>query len=330
LCNSPFVAVWTGGKMGVPATLSEGDITNLVSFAAKLKQPSPSDGVSQYLSTALSPATRKLLSNYAGGRDSPLQQALVDDLNQVIQAGPVYDAQRFAGAKLSPQTLSLLAQNPQGEDLIRLNRMLLLDAYPLELTKSRASWSPVNDVLLAIWLVICVSLHAHIGLVGQTKQFRFLRYLYFFEGLVFVGLAILLHRFGGVTMMLLISVVCSLSFSFPYGLRRTREYFKLTWSELAGWHRAPLALALWLVPVAVVPWWLTRALPPVLKLVLCGAVVGLWAGWVLLRHGLDAPLQAQVLQRAPAWLRPALVRAGCSGQPRGGGLFRCRRAAQGK
>src|SRR5207253_7213241 len=56
-----------------------------------------------------------------------------DDLNRIIRRGPVYDPQRFSGATLSPDTANLLAQNPQAGDLVRLNRLLLLDAYAKEM-----------------------------------------------------------------------------------------------------------------------------------------------------------------------------------------------------
>lgn len=169
-------------------------------------------------------------------------------------------------------------------------------------------WPALNDLLLAIWLLISVSVHAHVGLVGQTKQFKFLRYIFFIEGLAFVGLTILLHRLGGVTGMLLVSIACSLAFSFPYGLRRTRDYFKLSWGELAEWHRAPLQLALWLVPLALVAAWLTADLPPLGRLLVRSSSVGILALWMFLRYGLGQSLQAEVARRVPGWMRPFLRR----------------------
>ena len=175
-------------------------------------------------------------------------------------------------------------------------------------TAGKMGWQPVNDLLLAVWLVLCVSMHAHVGLVGQTKQFRFLRYIFFLEGLTFVGLTVLLHRFGGVTGMLAASIVCTLAFSLPYSLRRTHAYFGLTWGELAGWHRSPMVLALWLLPVAAAAWWLTRDLPPMIALILMGGVIGVWGLLGLLRYGLGEPLQSELLRRAPGWTRGGLAR----------------------
>lgn len=175
-------------------------------------------------------------------------------------------------------------------------------------TLGKMRWAPVNDWLLAVWLVISVSVHSHVGLVGQTKLLKFFRYAYFLEGATFVGLTLLVHRFGGVTAMLLASIACSLCFTFPYGLWRTRGYFHLTWRELASWHRAPLRLALWLLPAAAVTGWLTNGLPPVLALILNGGVVGVWGLVTFLRLGLDQPLREELLCRAPGWTHRGLLR----------------------
>ena len=92
--------------------------------------------VSQLIASQLSEDIQWLLVGYDGvSNPSPkLQKALLADLNRLLQAGPLYDAQLFADIELSEQTQALIAQNPQsGEALVRLNRSLLADAYPYEL-----------------------------------------------------------------------------------------------------------------------------------------------------------------------------------------------------
>jgi O-antigen/teichoic acid export membrane protein len=176
-------------------------------------------------------------------------------------------------------------------------------------TAERIQWSPWNDVLLAVWLVVCMTVRVHIGLIGQTKAFRSLRYLYFIEGFAFIGLTVLLHQFGGITMMLTISIICSLSCTLPYGLWRSREYFQLTWRELAGWHRSALMLVAVTVPVAIINWWLVRNLAALPKL-MADSVLGIWTALMFLRYGLSASLRAEAYRRAPVWARPMLARAG--------------------
>jgi signal transduction histidine kinase len=119
------------------APLSASDITDIDSFATRLSQPSTNDGVSQYVAEHLSAETRSLLSNYTRGTNAPLQRALAADLNRIVQAGPIYDPNRFANVKLSAATSNLLNQKLQGSNEVRVNRILLLAAYPEELSQSR-------------------------------------------------------------------------------------------------------------------------------------------------------------------------------------------------
>ena len=111
-----------------------GDFVNLPLLTARLKQSADTDTVSRFVSGQLSPATRNMLPKYSGGTNSILQQALAVDFNKLIQSGPIYDEQRFAAVKLQPATSNLLAQAPVGLDQVWLNRKLLLDAYPQELS----------------------------------------------------------------------------------------------------------------------------------------------------------------------------------------------------
>jgi hypothetical protein len=110
------------------------------SLWTKLKNPSPSDGVSKFLETQLPAESRNLLAEYAfpfrkGDDDRRLSQVFLRELNRLIQTGPIYDPERFAGIKFSPETSTLLWQKPRGKDLVRLNIALLLDAYPQGLSR---------------------------------------------------------------------------------------------------------------------------------------------------------------------------------------------------
>ena len=92
--------------------------------------------VSKLIASQLSEDIQWLLVGYDGASNpSPkLQKALLAELNRLLQAGPLYDAQLFADIELSKQTQALIAQNPKsGEVLVRLNRSLLVDTYPHEL-----------------------------------------------------------------------------------------------------------------------------------------------------------------------------------------------------
>ena len=71
-------------------------------------------------------ATAKLFSII----DTPVAELLAEDLNALISGDLVYEAARFDGVALRPDTSQLLSQNPSDPDEIQvLNRLLLEDAY---------------------------------------------------------------------------------------------------------------------------------------------------------------------------------------------------------
>lgn len=122
------------------------DLKDPGSLAVKLQDPRAV--ISQHIAAQLSAETQRLLDEYDGiSSPSPdLHKALLDDLNRLIQASPLYDTQHLAKIELSEQTQELLERNPQsGEDLIRLNRSLLADAYPYELASLLKKENPGNS-----------------------------------------------------------------------------------------------------------------------------------------------------------------------------------------
>ena len=92
--------------------------------------------VSKFIASQLSEDMQWILVGYDGASkpSAKLQEALLSDLNRLLQAKSLYDGQLFADIELSEETQGLIAQNPQdGDALVRLNRLLLADAYPYEL-----------------------------------------------------------------------------------------------------------------------------------------------------------------------------------------------------
>lgn len=109
------------------------DFRDLPSLAAQLQDPR--DSLSRYLREQLSESTQRLLDEYPsiGNLLESLQKALVDELNYLIWRISLYDEQRFAHIELTDQTRELIKQNLQGKELMRLNRLLLEEAYPREI-----------------------------------------------------------------------------------------------------------------------------------------------------------------------------------------------------
>lgn len=122
----------------------DGDFVNPSQVANVLK--SSNDDVPSYLRGQLSPATVLLLDDYDGSNpvSTSLYLALIDDLNQVLMGTNLYTLQEFQSVELSDETEELLGQNPQGDQIIHLNRLIIQDAFPYLMSKREI----FNDVLL--------------------------------------------------------------------------------------------------------------------------------------------------------------------------------------
>jgi hypothetical protein len=126
------------------------DLKDPIGLADKLRVSR--DPLSQYLTEQLAPETKKLLEQphrFNPPSDSILlQQALVGELNRLIQGGLLFDERRFEHISLAEETRRLIKQEPKGEELIRLNRFLLEDSYPNEIVKCQRKWNPFNPAFL--------------------------------------------------------------------------------------------------------------------------------------------------------------------------------------
>ncbi|MEW6739293.1 MAG: LPS assembly lipoprotein LptE [Nitrospirota bacterium] len=115
--------------------LTASDIKDLESLIVKLYEPE--DPVSLYLRGQLSPSTRQMLHEYAESKVSQdkIKPVLVDELNTVMQGISIFDEKRFAHIALTEETKNLIKQNPGGLERMRLNRLLMEEAYPDEIAK---------------------------------------------------------------------------------------------------------------------------------------------------------------------------------------------------
>ena len=111
------------------------DLKDPASLAVKLRDGR--DLISQYLQRKINASTQRLLDEYDGSSPLPklLQEVLINELNGLLMGPSLFNKESFAQVCLTEETQKLIAQNPQGEDLIRLNRLLLEEAYPHEIAK---------------------------------------------------------------------------------------------------------------------------------------------------------------------------------------------------
>jgi NAD-dependent DNA ligase len=130
------------------ASFSEIILTDFSKFVKRLRQdPNP---ISTFLSETLAKTDQLLLTRYkppvpvTKTGQNPDHRAFVKALNKIISGPCIYEVDRFKGILLRPQTAELIGKNPQGSELADLNRILLEDAYPLELPRDFYVWRCQN------------------------------------------------------------------------------------------------------------------------------------------------------------------------------------------
>jgi O-antigen/teichoic acid export membrane protein len=177
-------------------------------------------------------------------------------------------------------------------------------------THHKIAWPPLNDVLLAAWMIVLGLVHCHNGFVLVTKKIDFMRYAYFVEGMVFVIAAFLTVRWGGLPAMIICSVACSILFSGAYGVWRVSRYFDLPLREVAWrWSAPAMKVLVSFAPVALAGWWALKCLDsPILRLALNASLGGSLGFYLFLRYGLPHGLKRELIARAPGNINPILRR----------------------
>ncbi len=113
-----------------------GDFVNLEELVAKLCAPQP-DALSRYIWRQLSAELQSKLLQHPESEPWPdeLRQALVDELNMLLEDVGLYAEGRLAGVKVDECDLDW--QNLQGQELLNCNHLLLETAYPGDIRSSR-------------------------------------------------------------------------------------------------------------------------------------------------------------------------------------------------
>jgi O-antigen/teichoic acid export membrane protein len=175
-------------------------------------------------------------------------------------------------------------------------------------THGKIQWPVLNDLLLGAWMMVLAMQRCHSALVLLTKKIGFLRYVYFMEGAVFVTLALLVSRRGGLPAIIACSIVCSAVFSGAYSTWRVSRYLDLSFSAVVRWMRHAGVVLLGFAPPALLCWWATHGLEMLPRLAIASALAATWGLFVLLRFGVPPELQAEFQKRAPARVGPLLAR----------------------
>lgn len=152
--GSAMLSHWAAGmsRRIVSWLFFVGDLKDPKLLAIKLRDAK--DSSSQYIREQFSAEMLDQLGAYDGS-NSPsesLQSSLVEGLNQLLEGTDLRETAGFADLQLTKQFKRLIEQAARSEDRIRLNRLLLERAYPLELAGTLIS-SIVNDAISYVHLV---------------------------------------------------------------------------------------------------------------------------------------------------------------------------------
>ena len=176
-------------------------------------------------------------------------------------------------------------------------------------THGKIHWPVTNDWLLAVWLVLCAVVKSHNSFVGMTKKFAAMRYVYFLEGSLFVGLSMLVARAGGPPAILGCSIGCALIFSASYGIWRISRFFQVPFGEVAlGWLAPMVKTLLGYLPLAGLVWWLAYPAPAWVRLGIHGLLAASVGAYFFLRFGINRSFQQELLGRVPKGVAPWLQR----------------------
>ncbi len=112
-------------------------LTDILLVTKLRKQPA--DLMTQFLRSQFSADALKVVDDPLAPTDQQLA-VLVHEMNSILKRVSIYDAVSFEGKSLSAETSDLITQHTQqplaGEQLIRLNRLLLEDFYRAEIARS--------------------------------------------------------------------------------------------------------------------------------------------------------------------------------------------------
>jgi hypothetical protein len=130
------------GRLNGSMSFRVSDFRDPVALIAKLRDPK--NALSNHLRSQFKPKTIRLLDDYKGPElpSEELQSAIVKEFNELLKSKKsLFEEQRFAEIALTDKTRTAKARITTEADLIRLNRLLLENAFATEITPSEPSSS---------------------------------------------------------------------------------------------------------------------------------------------------------------------------------------------
>jgi O-antigen/teichoic acid export membrane protein len=178
-------------------------------------------------------------------------------------------------------------------------------------TRGKFSWSPLDNALLAVWLVMSAQQCCHNSLIICFKEIKTLKYIFLIEGVVFIGVSLAVLPSTGMTGMLVCSVTATTLFTWLTGLWRVAMLSKLGWKPvLWDWQKPLFYVLTAMIPVWLAMAWALRDASNWFQMTFMGGVLTLIGAWVALRHALPSDLVDEIMKKLSPSLRWMAISSG--------------------
>jgi hypothetical protein len=172
-----------------PDVFVPGDLLNPDTLLRRLQDDNAP--LSRYFATRIRPETLRLVRDHDTSKPvaKQLKVALIEEFNRIVAGPLVYDAKAFRQVEVNEDTRRLLDTTRKGDDLARLNAMLIEDAFPTELLRNYTKWPkvPVERVQTGVRI--------------EKRMLKVLKGMAEYQEMTLGELLedIVLHAFGGVS-----------------------------------------------------------------------------------------------------------------------------------
>jgi O-antigen/teichoic acid export membrane protein len=171
-------------------------------------------------------------------------------------------------------------------------------------TQGKFSWPPINNILLAIWLIISTQQCCHTSIIMCLKEIRTLKYVFILEGIVFIAAGLFVLPSTGITGLLVCSVLATISFTWLSGVWRIAQISKMGWKRLVwDWQKPLIWLLLTMVPTWLVLDWFLHDATNGLRLVGSGGILAAVGVWVAIHYALPSAIVVEITQKLPPSLQ---------------------------
>jgi len=133
-----------------------------------------------YLAEHLSSQTQGYINEYksSGNLSSDLVTSLTDDLNRIAAGELIYDPIRFKDIELSDYSKAVLERYQEPQDAFRINKLILQQAYPLEIRVTVIDIPQCIAVVRVLGFMVLLTAFGNIGIVFFAKELDFHKKFY--------------------------------------------------------------------------------------------------------------------------------------------------------